>query len=42
VFTKNRERLLAGDIAVEFLLAVIGDRRSSGGSRPGTSRWTAR
>jgi transposase len=25
VFTKNRERLLAGDIAVEFLLAVMGD-----------------
>ena len=25
VFTKNRERLLAGDVAVEFLLAVLGD-----------------
>jgi transposase len=25
VFTKNRERLLAGDIAVEFLLSVMGD-----------------
>jgi transposase len=25
VFTKNRERLLAGDIAIEFLLAVMGD-----------------
>jgi transposase len=25
VFTKNRERLLAGDIAVGFLLAVMGD-----------------
>ena len=26
VFTKNRERLLAGDMAVSFLLAVMGDR----------------
>lgn len=25
VFTKNRERLLAGDVAVSFLLAVMGD-----------------
>jgi transposase len=25
VFTKNRERLLAGDVAVAFLLAVMGD-----------------
>ncbi len=25
VFTKNRERLLAGDIAVAFLLSVMGD-----------------
>lgn len=25
VFTKNRERLLAGDIAVEFLLAIMGE-----------------
>src|SRR5271156_2209561 len=25
VFTKNRERLLAGDIAVAFLLAIMGD-----------------
>jgi IS5 family transposase len=25
VFTKSRERLLAGDIAVEFLLAILGD-----------------
>lgn len=25
VFTKNRERLLAGDIAVEFLLVIMGD-----------------
>ena len=26
VFTKNCERLLAGDVAVSFLLAVMGDR----------------
>ena len=25
VFTKNRERLLAGDVAVSFLLAIMGD-----------------
>ena len=25
VFTKNRERLLAGNIAIEFLTAVISD-----------------
>jgi hypothetical protein len=25
VFTKNRERLLAGDVAVSFLLAVMSD-----------------
>ena len=41
VFTKNRDRLLEGDIACEFLAAILADPRSSRCSRPSISRWTA-
>ena len=42
VFTKNRERLLEGDVAVLFLLAVMAIPGSSGCSRASTSRLMAR
>jgi len=40
VFTKNRERLLAGDIAVAFLLAIMGGQAAPVG-RPFLGRWHA-
>ncbi len=42
VFTKNRDRLLDGDIAAQFLAAVLRPGRSSRCCRTSTSRWTAR
>ena len=41
VFTKNRERLLAGDIARKFFAQVRPRRRSARCSRRSTSPWTA-
>ena len=43
VFTKNRDRLLEGDVARQFLARVVGGRRGSrAGPRMSTSRWMAR
>jgi transposase len=42
VFTKNRDRLLEGDIACGFLARSLPIRRSSRCSRPSISWWTAR
>ncbi len=41
-FTKNRERLLAGDIARQFFAAVLAQARGVGCSPTSTSPWTAR
>ena len=41
-FSKNRDRLLEGDIASKFLNAVLAEPRSNGFWRTITSRWTAR
>lgn len=40
VFTKNRERLLAGDIAAKFLAALLGQPRVKAPLSDDTSRWT--
>ena len=42
VFTKNRDRLLEGDVAHEFLRAVLAVRRCGRCCRMRTSRWMAR
>jgi transposase len=41
-FTKNRERLLEGDVAKQFLAEVVELARAKGLSPTSTSRWTAR
>ena len=42
VFTKNRDRLLEGEIAAKFLRAVLAQPRSRRSCRTSTSRSTAR
>ena len=42
VFTKNRDRLLEGEIAAKFLRAVLDQPRSRRCCRTSTSRSTAR
>jgi transposase len=42
VFTKNRDRLLEGDVARAFLLALLADPQVCHCRRTTTSRWTAR
>jgi len=41
-FSKNRDRLLEGEIAARFLSAVLAQRGSSDYCRASTSRWMAR
>ena len=41
VFTKNRERLLAGEVAQGFFHQVASRRVPTSCSRPSTSRWMA-
>ncbi len=41
-FSKNRDRLLEGEIAAKFLSALLHSRRSSACYRATTSRWTVR
>ena len=40
-FSKNRDRLLEGDVAAKFLAAVLAQPRVKNCFRPSTSRWTA-
>jgi transposase len=42
VFTKNRNRLLEGDVAREFLSEVIAQAQAQGLTSASTSRWTER
>ena len=42
VFSKNRDRLLDGDIAAAFLSAVLSLPRVKGCCRTSISRWMAR
>jgi hypothetical protein len=42
VFTKNRDRLLEGEVAKEFLARGWSTREKRDGPRTNTSRWTAR
>ena len=42
VFSKNRDRLLEGEIAAKFLNAISGPAAVSGCCRATTSRWMAR
>ena len=42
VFTKNRERLIEGDIARKFMAAALNQGKSKHSFRTTTSRWTER